>query len=521
MTKTLTDLMQSGYNAFTNNDYSQTISHCEAVLSIAPDKAEAHHLMSHAYKVLGNHHLSEALLYRAIALDSANPQYHYNAAVNASEQGHQNRAMLHYAQALRVSPDMHDALWNYGECLRLDEHFDLALACFERLVSLGQTHYRGLWHRMAVCCASLGHYDRADDMFLRAIAEGETLSRWEYALFLLSLEKFKAGFAYYNDRFLCDGRNSVFCHDFPYPLWDGTFTKGSMILIHGEQGLGDELMFASLFHELLNDAAANDARVIIGCKPPVARLFSESFANVDIRAHKVGEHAADVSDLPITAQLPMGHLPSIYRHTEQDFISHQGAYFKANAERIAYYATQIVKLGRERIDGQRRFRVGLMWGSNPAAVSAKFTRWSSQRSIHIGLFEPFAELIGDVEFVSLQNAERGAEAALAPKLNIVDFSLDQADFYDTAALISNLDLVISVDTSVSHLAGGMAVETWVPLMSRPDWRHGKTRQRSLWYSNTHYFRQTMPNDWRKVLDEMQQALRERVSQWKQSQPHKP
>jgi hypothetical protein len=89
-----------------------------------------------------------------------------------------------------------------------------------------------------------------------------------------------------------------------------------------------------------------------------------------------------------------------------------------------------------------------MWGSNPAAVSAKFTRWSSQRSIHIGLLDPFSEFIDDVEFVSSQNAERGAEAALAPKLNIVDFSLDQADFYDTAALISNLDLVIS-DLSIA------------------------------------------------------------------------
>ena len=510
----LQHLFNTAFAAFDKGEFTQTIAACEAVLNINPAHPEAFHLLSHAHKALGNADLASALLYRAIALQPDHPQYHYNAAVNATESGNEQRAMTHYAQALRVQPDLPDALWNYGECLRMNEQFDLALACFERLVALGRSQYQGLWHRMAVCYASLNRHDEAQVMFLRAIDAGDTLTRWEYALHQLSLENFENGFQYYNDRFSCEGRNSVFCHNFPYPLWDGQLSEGQTILIHGEQGLGDELMFASLFNELIADAQKHQAHIVIACKPPVARLFADCFPDAEIRAHKVGEMPADVSDLNISAQLPMGHLQRLSRHCAAAFDAHRGAHFKADKSRREYYAQRLIELGRERVDGKRRMRVGLMWGSNPAAVSAKFTRWSSQRSIHIALFERFAEFIDDIEFVSLQNAERGAEAALAPHLHIVDFSFDQADFFDTAALMANLDWVISVDTSVSHLAGGMAIPTWVPLMSRADWRHGRSRRESLWYHNTRYFRQRTANDWSGVLDEMHDALRIELNLWK-------
>ena len=310
----------------------------------------------------------------------------------------------------------------------------------------------------------------------------------------------------------------MFCHDFPYPLWQGTFKHGEVLLVHGEQGLGDELMFASTFNELLDDAQKANAQIIIACKPGLARLFADNFPRAQVRSHWVGDSPADLSDTAVDAQLPMGHLMHLYRKHVDDFIAHRQPYFTADPERVDHYAQRIRMLGREAVDGQRRFRVGLMWGSNPAAVSAKFSRWTHQRSIPLDGLLPLSDLLDNVEFISLQNHERGAEAASAPQLNIVDFSLDQTDFYDTAALIQNLDLVISVDTSVSHLAGGMGMPTWVPLMKRADWRHGKHREHSIWYSQTRYFRQTQVNDWRDVIQTMHDTLRAHVIQW-QSETH--
>ncbi len=506
-------------SAIHQQQFAHALEAALAALKLDPNHAEAHHLVSHAYAGIGDHFMARIMLKRAIALEPDNPQYHYNAAVNASIDGDTPRAMVHYAQALRLAPDLLDALWNYGECLRLDEQFTLALGCFERLVALNATHYESLWDRMSVCYASLDRHEEAEAMYQRAFAAHHSgaLAHWEYALYKLSLDDFETGFKYYNDRFLCEGKNSVFCHDFPYPLWSGVFKHSETLLIHSEQGLGDELMFASLFNELLDEAEAANAQVIIACKPGLARLFADNFPRAQVRTHMVGDRPADLSDVDVDAQLPMGHLMRLYRKKMDDFIAHRQPYIKADPERTAYYAERIQRLGREAVDGKRRFRVGLMWGSNPAAVSAKFSRWAHQRSIPLNALSPLTGMLDDIEFISLQNQERGSEAATAPQLDIVDFSLDQADFYDTAALISNLDLVISVDTSVSHLAGGMGVPTWVPLMKRADWRHGRTREHSIWYDQTRYFRQTQANDWQAVVQAMHDALHMLIDE-KKAQP---
>lgn len=515
----LPSLLAFCLSAIQQQQFTHALEAALAALKLEPNHAEAHHLASHAYGGLDDGFMAQVMLKRAIALEPNNPQYHYNAAVNASIDRDTPRAMLHYAQALRLAPNLLDALWNYGECLRLDEHFALALNCFERLVQLKATHYGALWDRMAVCYTSLGRYEEAEAMYRRAFAaqQNGALTHWEYALYKLSLDDFETGFKYYNDRFLCEGKNSVFCHDFPYPQWTGTFKQNETLLIHGEQGLGDELMFASLFNELLDDAEAMDAHVIIACKPGLARLFADNFPRAQVRTHMVGERAADLSDVHVDSQLPMGHLMSFYRKNLNDFAAHRQPYFKANPERAAYYAKRIQDLGREAVDGKRRFRVGLMWGSNPAAVSASFSRWTSQRSIPLNALLPLADMLDDVELISLQNQERGSEAGAAPQLDIVDFSLDQVDFYDTAALISNLDLVISVDTSVSHLAGGMGVPTWVPLMKRADWRHGRTRDQSIWYDQTRYFRQTQANNWQTVVQTMCDDLHAHIDKKKAQQ----
>ncbi|MGL4768591.1 MAG: hypothetical protein ACRCV6_11025 [Formosimonas sp.] len=487
---------------------------CEAALRLDAQNVDVLHCLSHVYACLGHVDWAQITMSRARQLAPTHAQINYNSAVNAHEMGDSQRAILYYQQALRSAPDMPDVLWNYGELLRLDEHFVLALDCFERLVALGHTHYVGLWHRMAVCYSSLKQYDKAQLMYDRLMnEEHDVLSHWEYALFLLSQNNYAKGTQLYNDRFLCDGRNSVYQHDFPFPLWSGQFTKGSTLLLHGEQGLGDELMFASMFNELLNDAERAGAQVVLACKPPLVRLFAESFPRAKVLAHKVGAEPANLTGLQIDAQMAMGHLMSLYRRDVADFAPHRVAYLKSDAVRAQYYEQRLQQMTRP-VQAGRRMRVGLMWGSNPAAVSAKFMKWTSQRSVALPLLAAWADMLDDVEFVSLQNHERGAEAALVPQLQILDFSLEQVDFYDTAALASCLDLVISVDTSVSHLAGGMALDTWVPLMSRPDWRHGTERDTSIWYAGTRYFRQRQAGVWTDVVAQMHQALRERASQWR-------
>ncbi|WP_169457933.1 glycosyltransferase family 9 protein [Ottowia thiooxydans] len=511
--ETLQDRLVQALACIGSGQWEQADAACQNALALDPLNAEAHHLAGHVAGQLGQQTLGLALLQRAVELDPAHPQYRYNLAVTLQAAGYEQAARLEYRACLRQQPQHRDALWNYGEMLRLDEQFALALQHFERFEAVGG-HYAALHHRMAVCCSALRLDDQARLRFERELnSTSDALTRWEYALFLLSREEFAAGFDQYRQRFTTGGRNSVYCHDFGLPLWPGPgSTTSGVLLVHGEQGLGDELMFASVVPELLDEAARTGMQVVLAVKPPLVRLFAASFPSAIVRAHRVGDSVADLKDIgPIDWQLPMGDLMAFYRRSAGDFSNTPHGYLRADPQRSAWYARQLALLEPPGAPAPV-LRVGLMWGSNPAAVSTSFMRWSAQRSIPLTQMGALAAAVPKVRFVSLQNGERGAEAALAPELDIFDMSAMQSDFFETAALIDNLDLVISVDTSVSHLAGALNKETWVPLMHRCDWRHGLTRDHSLWYPHTRYFRQSDPGDWRAVSDALAQALQQRLAQ---------
>ncbi|RZL91901.1 MAG: hypothetical protein EOP76_12625 [Variovorax sp.] len=207
------------------------------------------------------------------------------------------------------------------------------------------------------------------------------------------------------------------------------------------------MMFASVLPDLLADAQAAGASVVLAVKPPLVRLFAASFPQAIVRPHMVGAAVVDLSGLPrIDWQVAIGDLPFFYRKTEADFASAARPYLRADPARTGWYARQLA-LQEPPGAPAPRLRVGIMWGSNPAAVNAKFMRWTQQRSIPVQMFERLAHRVPGVRFVSMQNHERGSEAALAPGLDILDFSALQTDFAETAALIGALDLVISVDTS--------------------------------------------------------------------------
>ena len=457
----------------------------------------------------------KALAYQqhAIKLAPDNAIYHFNAAVYANNLGGKEmelRGMLHYQRALRIDPNYADALWNYGENLRLNGHIHLAIDCFNRLIALNKI-YPKLYNRLAACYESINDREKTDALYEQLLQDKtDVIAAWGYATEQLRRENFAVGWEYYNKRFECSWLNNAYHYPFALPFWDGQMHPNMTLLLHGEQGLGDEMMFASTFNELLQEAKAVKAKVIIGCKAPVARLFQTSFPDAEVYIHSY-DRPMDISSLTIDAHLPMGNLLARYRKSHADYKAHQAPYLFAAPQRSNDYAQSIKQLGRESVDGKRRFRVGLMWSTVANETVSRFVLSASRRSISAELLAPLADLVDDVEFISLQNAECGSQAALIPQLEIVDFSLDQADFYDTAALMQNLDLVITIDTSVFHLAAAMGIETWVALIEHPEWRFGQQeRTESYWYGNTRYFRQSKKDCWSDVIDHIRDALAKRI-----------
>ena len=500
---------------------------CRGILRAWPEFAAVHQLLALCLGRLGRE--CEGLLHQrqAVFLRPEDAQFRYNLAVCLAEAGLEAEAAQQYRACLRLLPSHADALWNYGEMLRLSEYFDLAAACFERLLAAGLS-YPGLHHRLGVCRGAMGDLAGARRCFaLGRVDAGlspaqRALSSWEEALLGLahagSGAEFAAGWAWYERRFDCEGGNQVGRFDYGLPWWDGCGLGGGHLLVHGEQGLGDELMFASLVPLLLARARGAGSRVVLAVKPALVRLFALGFPEAVVLAQGGSAEPADLRGALLLGverldwQCSLGSLPHVLGCWPGGDSGAGGGfsalpYLRADAERTAFYAARLLAL---RPGSGVECRVGLMWGSAPNRHIARHASWAQRRSIAVALLERLADVPG-VCFVSLQNAERGAEAALAPRLDIVDLSEEQTDFFETAALAANLDLVISVDTSMGHLAGAMGLPTWQPLMQRADWRHGQadgaTGVRSHWYADVHYFRQAEPDEWAPVVARLRDRLR--------------
>ncbi|TDR32211.1 tetratricopeptide repeat protein [Hydromonas duriensis] len=500
-----------------NNQHDSVLQKCDFLLQFLPTAHGIHYYKALALSMKGMNDLAYDIQLIGLQYDPDNAAYHFNAATYAQEKNDVLRSMMHYQRSLHIKPDYQEALWNYSEQLRLDGHIEMAIDCLHRLIELGEDHYDKFYNRLVACYALLDEYqERAHALYKKLLQDPtDDVARWGYALDELRQEHFDTGFTYYNRRFESSYLNNAYCYNFPYPLLGEKIKKGQVIVVHGEQGLGDEMMFMSPMNELLAEAKAAQAKVIIACKPSLVRLFASSFPETRVFAHTYREPSQDIAQLKVDAHLPMGHLLQRYRKSLADFDNNRHAYFVADSQRTAYFDQRIKIQGRESKDGKRRLRVGLMWGTVSSETVQRFERAASKKSIPLPLFKPFIDLVDDIEFVSLQNKDRGSEAALLPELQMIDFSLEQDDFYDTAAIIKNLDIVVCVCTSVSHLAGGMEAETWVPLIKNPDWRHGlPTRDTSYWYNNTRYFRQTQTDQWSDVIDNLATALRERAAQFK-------
>lgn len=504
---------------FAAKNFSDALISGQELVGRLPNNPQVHFYLALVFNNLNLFDQAYAQQLEAIRLKPDESVYHYNAATYADIVGNTLRAMLHYQRCLQIDPNNADALWNYSEHLRLDGHIQMAIECLHKLMALGQDHYDKFYNRLIACYALLEQYStQTAELYQKLLQNPEDhIARWGFALDELKHERFESGFAFYNRRFESSALNNAYCYDFPYPRWDGVFHKGQTLLIHGEQGLGDEMMFLSTMNELLAEAKHTGTHIVIACKPALVRLFALSFPSTTVFAHKYETPTVEVAQLPISAQLPMGHLLQRYRKNMADFDANRKPFLVADAARAAYYNERIKIQGREAKDGQRRFRVGLMWGTVSAEAVQRFVRFANKKSIALPLFSEFEDVIDDVEFISLQNHERGAEAALLPELQIVDFSLDQTDFYDTAALMCNLDLIITIDTSIAHLAGGLGLETWVPLPKLADWRYGKERDTSYWYEGTQLFRQTKADHWHDVLDRMHTQLKARIQKNKEEE----
>ena len=350
-----------------------------------------------------------------------------------------------YRDAIKFDPQLHAAYADLGFVLFGLGEVAEAADCFQRL--------RALQPDSAEATANLGLIHLLQGDFASGWAEYE--SRW------------KVGIS--DDRILVQRR------------WKGEPLAGERILLFAEQGFGDTLQFL----RYVPMVAARGGKVVLEVQPALQRLLSSSDGASQVISR--GETLPE-----FTWQCPLLSLPLAFG-TELPTIPAHVPYVYPDTTQVAAW--------QQRLQANTR-RIGLVWGGNPSMHRNRL------RTIPLELLVPLIRTAGTT-FYSLQLGPGSEEVKQLPQdVQLIDLAPELKDFADTAAIIANLDLVISVDTSVAHLAGAMGKPVWVLLNKGCDWRWFLEREDSPWYPTARLFRQTTAGDWQDVIARVEAALRQ-------------
>lgn len=416
-----------------------------ALLTSWPDLPGLHRLRGEAHLQIGQAEQAYQEFLQAIPEDPQNTQLLMNMGIACSKLNRQGEALTFLRYAMQIAPASASLLMNFGCVLQSLNRIDEASAAFRNALSL-EPHY--------------------------------STAAWNLAQILLLQGKFEEGFALFETRF--SKRDPVSHLQVTAPLWQGEPLTNKTIIITTEQAFGDAIQFVRYLPLL----AAQDVRVILyNHLKPLQRLFQSVPGIFSVIATPAEAPVADY-------YLPMLSLPRLFGTNLTSIPNQTIPYLAADRH--------ILALWHNRLKDISAVKIGLCWAGRSEP--------DPRRSATLHDFAPLAKLSGAV-FYSLQlGKESGQAAAPPPGMRLIDKTKDINDFEDTAALITLLDMVITVDTSVAHLAGALAKPVAVLLPFAPDWRWMLDREDSPWYPTMRLFRQEHPGDWSGPIEKVLASL---------------
>ncbi len=427
----------------------------------------------------------------AVRLPPARAEAHVTLAGALRDARRYEEAIAACRDALRMRPDLVTAhLTLAGACYDLG-NFDEAIVSLRQAMDLEpgrvETHTN-----LALVYGALGRYDEGISCYRRALEHDQQSAQAHLDLSVMQLltGDFRAGWAEYEWRWqVPDPRHPP--QVWPMPPWDGAPMPGETLLLHAEQGFGDTLQFTRYVPLVRQRSGAR--RVILGCPAALVPLLAPPG---NLKADLIPHVTPPATARPrIHRHLPLMSLPLVLGIlAPDDPVIPPVPYVFADPRRGQVW--------RERLRTAKGRRVGLAWVGNPTH------RYDAQRSIALERFGPLAQ-VPDVTFFSLQLPRSGGPPPKPPAgMTLVDPSAHFGSFADTAALVGELDLVITVDTVAAHLAGAMGKPVWTLLARSCDWRWGTDGERTPWYPSMRLFRQHAHGDWDAVLQAVAGALRE-------------
>jgi Tfp pilus assembly protein PilF len=455
----------------------------QRVLHLEPQSARAHNNLAAVLAESGRTEEALAFYRNALWLEPTFAEALNNQAALLRQCGRMAEAMDSYREALRLRPEYAAAHNNLGAILQDEGQLDEALACFQETLRLEPRHAEALNNRGRVLL-DLGQVEAALASFDQALALQPAFpeAHVNRGMALLLAGRLPEGWPEYEWR--------VRCKDYPpsavrLPFWDGGPLTGKTILLYAEQGLGDALQFI----RYAAGVKARGARVYVASPRVLASLLA-TCPGVD---RVLVEGDAVPPEVSLQALLPS--LPGVFG-TTLETIPADIPYLSAESARLERW--------REELAAFKGFKIGIVWQGNPA------NRRERGRSLPLTHFAPLAHLAG-VRLFSLQVGP-GREQLAKIQFPVTDLGerFDLGSLADVTAVVKILDLVVSIDTAIVHLAGTLGVPVWVPLLFAPGWRWLLDREDSPWYPTARLFRQRQRDNWDEVFARIAAELRKMV-----------
>jgi tetratricopeptide (TPR) repeat protein len=448
----------------------------------------------------------------AITISPNNPGAYYNLGTLLQEKGELNEAINYYRKVLQINPNHADTYNCLGSVFQKKQEYDEAINCYKKAIEL-KPYFIKAFINIANAFLEKEEFDEAITYFKRAVAIDPNFAGTYYnlgllfhrtkqfdealvcykktiqldpnfadayyslSLLYLLLGNFQEGWKFFEWRWKL---KDSYQRNFTRPLWDGSDIVGQHILLHAEQGFGDTIQFIR-YAPIVAQYGAN---VIVECQQELVSLF-ENIEGVQ----KVIGHSNKIPDFDV--HYPLLSLPLVLNTTLENIPAKVpylsvGSSLKDNWRNIIQ-------------NNSSNKRVGIVWSSGLGGLLKK-------KSIPLNTLLPIIQT-DNITFYSLQKGDAAKQIKSLPEgIRLIDFTEKIHKFADTAALIENLDLVISVDTAVAHLSGALGKPVWTMLPFEPIWQWGLDREDSPWYPTMKLFRQQSRGDWTSVIFSVKDEL---------------
>ncbi|MBI3796036.1 MAG: TIGR03032 family protein [Deltaproteobacteria bacterium] len=435
--------------------------------------------LSHSY-VLPDAALKEVVLPTAEQM-AQSPAFHFQRAMGLYQKGQIEEAITAFRQCVVLQPEFPNARYNLGVALGDAEQYVEAMDHLQHVVAAEPERaeaYNSLGYllsRQRQPQQAIPYYEQAIEL-----QPQYAQAHFNLGMTLLQLGNYPRGFTEYDWRWRTGQFTPFQC---PHPQWDGSPIPDKTLLIHTEQGAGDAIQFA----RYLPLAAQRCKKLILVCRGDLIPLFSTLSGIAQIR------EAGTITVAEFDTYLPLLSLPRVF-----------GTTLETIPAKTPYLDVQTIRRRKAEASAALSLssypKVGLVWAGSPTYKNDR------HRSCPVLEWTPVLQVPG-VEFYSLQKGPQRDELAQLPAdVRVQDLDAHLHDYGDTAVIVDALDLVITVDTSVAHLAGALGKSVWTLLPYVPDWRWGLEGEATPWYPTMRLFRQTRPRDWAEVLERVAQAL---------------